>query len=721
MNKKTNISMKLSVVCLSVLMVAMLISFSVFAAENNILDSGDCGDQGGNVTWTLYDNGELVISGAGAMADFATASTPWYPYSAFITECIVEDGVTSIGSCAFPYCTELKSITIGEDVVSIGSSAFAACISLEKIVIPENVENIGYSAFTCCLGLEQVEWNAKNVQVSDGFIFSFDKDDIDFIRGIISIPEDIDIAGFSVVFGETVETIPKNLFEYCYNIRSAYVNGNVKEIGELSFAYSSLENIVINGNVDRIGDNAFFCCMNLKNAAFNGTVRSIGERAFSNCLSLEQINLPDGLSEIGDSVFLYCAMLPEITIPETVMSIGVDAFRSCTNLTGITISKNVEAVGKGAFACCELLTDITVEGNPDISESYIGTTILDRNEITEEEIKHYFDIYWSAQVVLYNYSYGFANISESELNALVAEYNEAKDWINSHTSSEELVNPNAVIHCCKASWAAYTAKEQGIRCEYFDGDFGHTVTLHDGASLDATCTQAGYAYYDCPICGEYSYYEYEEPLGHSYGEWTVTQEPTYFRFGEKEKVCSRCGDTLTEEIEPIDPAHEVMDEATGVGIVYADGVYSEEIELVVTRQTDGDLYNLLLADNDESAFVLYDITTTAGGEKVQPDGLVGVGIPLPEGFSGENCAVYYIAEDGTKQKLDCICENGYILFETTHFSAYAVVDESEKAPCTHICHSDSKFLQFFYKLARFFWKLFGMESKRYCECGMAHW
>ncbi len=38
------------------------------APGRGIIGSGDCGAEGDNVTWTLYDDGRLVISGAGEMA-----------------------------------------------------------------------------------------------------------------------------------------------------------------------------------------------------------------------------------------------------------------------------------------------------------------------------------------------------------------------------------------------------------------------------------------------------------------------------------------------------------------------------------------------------------------------------------------------------------------------------------------------------------------------------
>lgn len=39
--------------------------------------------------------------------------------------------------------------------------------------------------------------------------------------------------------------------------------------------------------------------------------------------------------------------------------------------------------------------------------------------------------------------------------------------------------------------------------------------------------------------------------------------------------------------------------------------------------------------------------------------------------------------------------------------------------CTHLCHSTNGFMQFIWKIARFIYRIFGMNQ--YCECGMAHW
>ena len=53
----------------------------------------------------------------------------------------------------------------------------------------------------------------------------------------------------------------------------------------------------------------------------------------------------------------------------------------------------------------------------------------------------------------------------------------------------------------------------------------------------------------CVTCG-YDIVEEIEPLDHTYGDFTVTKEPTCTESGEKSSICERCGDSVTEEIAP---------------------------------------------------------------------------------------------------------------------------------------------------------------------------
>lgn len=77
-----------------------------------------------------------------------------------VTELIIPDGVTSIGSYAFYNCSGLTSVTIGNGVARIGDKAFYSCSGLTSVVIPDSVTSIGDRAFEYCSGIEEVTMSA---------------------------------------------------------------------------------------------------------------------------------------------------------------------------------------------------------------------------------------------------------------------------------------------------------------------------------------------------------------------------------------------------------------------------------------------------------------------------------------------------------------------------------------------------------------------------------
>jgi hypothetical protein len=65
----------------------------------------------------------------------------------------------------------------------------------------------------------------------------------------------------------------------------------------------------------------------------------------------------------------------------------------------------------------------------------------------------------------------------------------------------------------------------------------------------ATCTETGLTEgKKCSVCGEILVAQEEiAAKGHSFGEWSVTKEPTRKEAGEETRSCA-CGETETREI-----------------------------------------------------------------------------------------------------------------------------------------------------------------------------
>ena len=109
------------------------------------------------LTWTLYEDGTLNISGTGEMRGYNAYSikSPACDNSN-IKNVVIEDGITSIGSSAFYSCYSLTDITIPNGVTSIEDSTFRYCSNLTSITIPDSVTSIGSSVFDDCFFLETI-------------------------------------------------------------------------------------------------------------------------------------------------------------------------------------------------------------------------------------------------------------------------------------------------------------------------------------------------------------------------------------------------------------------------------------------------------------------------------------------------------------------------------------------------------------------------------------
>ena len=203
-----------------------------------------------NLTWKLYEDGTLNISGTGAMKDYDSDDSPATQKKDSVKKVVIEDDVTSIGNYAFSGCSSLTDITLPSSVTSIKSCAFYKCSQLASIEIPSSVTSIGNSAFKNCTGLTS-----------------------------ITIPE-------------SVTSIGDSAFRNCTGLTSITISDRVTSIGNYVFwGCSNLTSIVIPDSVTSIGYATFAGCSSLTSITIPDSVTSIGESAFSNCSSLQTISL----------------------------------------------------------------------------------------------------------------------------------------------------------------------------------------------------------------------------------------------------------------------------------------------------------------------------------------------------------------------------------------------------------------------------------------------
>lgn len=65
-----------------------------------------------------------------------------------------------------------------------------------------------------------------------------------------------------------------------------------------------------------------------------------------------------------------------------------------------------------------------------------------------------------------------------------------------------------------------------------------------------TCTSEGYTLYQCS-CGAEKREDFLPAKGHTWGEWEVLEKPTFTELGKKERSCTVCGQTETEDIQKL--------------------------------------------------------------------------------------------------------------------------------------------------------------------------
>ena len=541
--------------------------------------------------------------------------------------------VTRIGDGAFEDCTGLTSVTLGNSVTSIGDVAFYDCSGLTSITIPDSVTSIGDSAFLECTGLTSITIPNSVTSIGAGTF-----------NGCSSLT--------SITIPDSVTSIGNGAFEDCTGLTSITIPNSVESIGHDAFLgctgltsinvargnnyYSGNNGVLFNkkktelirypegksqtsytipNSVTSIEDAAFDGCTGLTSITIPNSVTSIGVRAFRGCTGLTSITLGNSVTSIGEMAFSCCTGLTSITILDSVTSIGACAFADCTGLTSITIPDSVTSIGYGTFDGCTGLTSITIPNSV--------TSIEDAAFDGCASLK---DVYYTG--------------SKDEWKAIsIGEYNGCL--------------LNATIHY---NWTGE-----------------HVCTNKKLVTVPAQCEVNGMSYYICTECGKQIGEATIIPAtGHSWGEWHVTKDATATTEGSRERECAACGKKETEIIPIL--AQTAKDDKSGIEVSAPSGSYNGELELEVEEIFDGESFQIVGTIEGQEQSKIYDVTTKVDGKEAQPGATVTVKIPLPEGYDPARTYVYHVnSETGKVENMNARYEDGFLVFETDHFSTYAVV------------------------------------------------
>ena len=700
-------------VFLALIMIISIIPMSTITAfAEDSATSGTCGD---NLTWIFDEStGTLTISGTGAMYDYlnsdgSVSARPWPKNTETeIKTVIINDGVTTVGSGAF-YCGwTIENIILGNSITIIGDWAFGKCEVLKSITIPDVVTTIGESAFSYCENLSEFTIPESLTTIGN---FAFVG-----CPGLssLTIPENVSSIGAYAFYGWS-------------NLTHVTIGNNVSTIGDYAFACCySLTNFIFSDSVTTTGNYAFACCYSLTSVIIPDSVTTIGMYAFYDCYNLTSITVDSnnqyyssdkyGVLFNKDKTILIQYPIgntrTSYIIPDSVTTIDMAAFSRSKNLLNVTIPASVITIVSSAFNECTALTDVYFYGTED---EWNAITIGEDNDPLLNATIHFNCHTHNYKTVITPPTcteQGYTTCTCSCGDSYVDDYTEALG----HEYTGEITKP-----------ATHT--ENGVMtytCVRCNNTYTETIPASDAHSYETevtppTCTEQGYTTYTCS-CGDSYVNDYTESSGHNkttivlsvatckqqgmqydycencgetlsdiitipkadhiLGNWEITVKATTDTAGEKVQKCTVCGDVINRETIPATGNNDsndketVIHKETGVQIEYTKDKYDGEVDIIVEETLDDTALNLVDTKTNASNCKIFDITMTLDGIKTQPNGTVTVRIPLPDGFNPETSYVMYInTATGTVEKMPATYEDGYMVFETTHFSYYAIIEE----------------------------------------------
>ena len=299
-----------------------------------------------------------------------------------------------------------------------------------------------------------------------------------------------------------------------------------------------------------------------------------------------------------------------------VTSIGKAAFEECESLTSITIPNSVASIGVSAFAWCRSLTNITI---PD-SVTSIGkaafegctslTSITIPNSVTSIGGSAFYNCTSLTSITIPNSVTSIEVYAFENCTSLKSAVIEA----NGKKLFETTIGDRAFSGCTNLTSVTIPGNVTSIGYDAFSNCNSLVANVYNNSTGLTYCKDNNIDY---KIVG------------------------TYDEFNDIQIENGTCTN---------------IDEST---------------ELKVNQLKEGNDYDVVSKSFDN--FELYDLSFYKDDQKVTIDGTVIVRIPVKEGMDGSKCKVYY-NDNGTFTDMGAVYKDGYMEFETNHFSQYVVAE-----------------------------------------------
>lgn len=170
-----------------------------------------------------------------------------------------------------------------------------------------------------------------------------------------------------VVFEGNITEIGEEAFRGCHNMQCINLPGTVRKIGKSAFSGTAITSISLPSRLEWLGDGAF-SCSGLTTVTIPGGV-SFDESTwsdrgiFASCASLRSVIVENGVTNIQRNMFSGCGALESITVPASVKSMGDSAFADCVSLRSIVVPYGVTKITSHLFSNCRSLTRVDLPGS----------------------------------------------------------------------------------------------------------------------------------------------------------------------------------------------------------------------------------------------------------------------------------------------------------------------------------------------------------------------
>ena len=353
------------------------------------------------------DNLDTVVLGRGltAVADYAFAGCKG------LKQMTIPSNVTSIGVQSFGDCVNLKDIAIPPETTYIHETAFDGCYQLTihcdagsaadvfaKDFYEKMKEMAEYQDVPNYDPSEDIQGNSQPATptptpvvspapdypageeigstkvVGNQAVVFIDASSLDVLNAeynisMLQTPAADFSAGtmeggipkFTIVDGSVVAD---QAYYRNTELVTVTLPAGIREIGQFSFARSTLKEIVLSQGVETISYGAFYHCDDLKTVQLPETVMNIEPKAFGYTGWVQDfLNGSTGEGDFlisGGVLVAYRGTATAVNVPEGVRVIAAEVFLGHNEITSVVMPRSLKVIGEGAFEDCTSLSEINL-------------------------------------------------------------------------------------------------------------------------------------------------------------------------------------------------------------------------------------------------------------------------------------------------------------------------------------------------------------------------